>query len=211
MRRTMEDVAVVLTLLLAATNPGQAAINLELRPVHQSVSLGSQVDLGLYAASDNEAGQLLSAADVILGWEPGYLDLLGNSNAGAVLLLASGFPATDPYGLNESVPPQDGDGLYIAYAFGGQPVVATPAGTLLTTFQFQAVGLTSLTTVALLPAAGSPLGHTVVYDGTVPGLNVTGTLGSATVTIVPEPAAAVGLLLILAGGTRRRCPARAVR
>jgi hypothetical protein len=30
-------------------------------------------------------------------------------------------------------------------------------------------------------------GHTIVYDGTIPNTNKTGTLGSASITILPEP------------------------
>jgi hypothetical protein len=178
-----------------------ASINLDLRPLAQTVNLGDAVDVGLFAVSDSGVNQLMSAADVILGWNPTFLSLLGNDNTDAVPLLVSGFPATDPYGLNETVPPQDGDGLYLAYAFGGQPVAATPTGTLLTTFRFQTLVLTAETDVRVLPHAGSPVGSTVVYDGTTPGLYVTGSLGSAAVTIVPEPttfiALAVGVLAIV--------------
>lgn len=161
----------------------QANINLELRPVVQGAEPGSEVQIGLYAVSDSSANQLMAAADVIIGWDPAYLHLLGKTDVGAVPLLVSGFPYPDPYNLNEVVPPQDGDGFYIAYAYGGQPVAATPAGALLTTFRFQALAETPATQVLILPSAGSPLGHTVVYDGTTPGLGVTGTLGSATVAI----------------------------
>ncbi len=167
--------------VLSATALG--AIDLEFRPAAQGVFVGTVAEIGLYVVSDSTDDQLMAAADVILGWDPDYLRLLGNHQVGAVPLLVSGFPAGDPYGLNEVVPPQDGDGLYIAYALLGVPVVATPGGALLTTFRFEALAETSETVVAILPSAGSPLGHTVVYDGTVPGLDVTGTLGAAAVTV----------------------------
>src|SRR5436190_15817065 len=63
-------------------------------------------------------------------------------------------------------------------------IPATPAGTLLTTFQFHALAATSPSTIVnIVPSAGNPVGQTIVYDGTIPNTNVTGTLSSATITI----------------------------
>ena len=161
----------------------QGAINLELRPATMQIAKPlDEVRLGLYAVSDSEGNQLMAAADVIIGWNPTLLLLMGNDNTGAVPLLFSGFPANDTSHINEVIPPQDGNGLYVAWANFGQPVAATPSGTLLTTFQFRALALTPATVVAILPSAGSPVGCTTVY-GTAPGSVVTGTLGAATVVI----------------------------
>jgi len=173
--------AVVSSLAVAA--PAIGNINLEWRPVNQTADLGSEVAVGLYAVSDNEQTQLMAAADVIFGWDPQHLTLIGIDNTGAVPLLISILPVVDPYHLNEAIPPADGDGFYLAYAYLGQPVGATPQGVLLTTFVFQAIAETHDTQVRVLPSGGSPEGHTVVYDGTVPGLDVTGTLGQASVTV----------------------------
>jgi hypothetical protein len=158
-------------------------INLDLRPLVQAVEPGDEVRIGLYAVSDSDVNQFMSAADVILGWNPNFLRLLVNDNTGAVPLMVSGFPSIDPYHLNETTPPQDGDGLYLAYAYGGQPVAATPSGALLTTLRFTALAETTATEVLILPSAGSPVGHTVVYSGAIPGLDVTGTLGVASIVI----------------------------
>jgi len=185
-------------------SPVVANIGLEWRPSAQTVNVNDPVNIGLYAVSDSSADQLLSAADVIFSWDPVFLDLLGNDNTGGAPLLVSGFPAVEPYNLNESVPPQDGDGFYLAYAFLGSPVAATPAGTLLTTFQFLALAETPGTDVVVEQTGGSPQGHTAVYDGTVPALEVTGALGSATVTIVPEPSTLTCLALSLLAVIRRR-------
>jgi len=169
------------SLLLAA--PSAANISLEWRPADQTVPVASTVALGLYAVSDSEQIQLMAAADVIFGWDPESLTLIGVDNTGAVPLLFSGLPVVDPYHLNEALPPADGDGFYLAYAFLGQPVEATPEGVLLTTFLFQAISVTPQTVVDVLATGGSPQGHTVVYDGAVPGLDVTGSLGEAVVTV----------------------------
>ncbi len=179
-------VSLCLLVVAASATAVQANINLELRPATQTVAVGALVEIGLYAVSDDpEMDQLLAAMDVIIAWNPALLELSGIDDTGGPVLLFSGF-APDPYGLNEVIPPQDGDGIYSALAALGQPVPATPAGTLITTFQFSALATTSSTLVEILELAGDPEGHTVVLDGTVPNLDVTGTLGSAEVTIVCE-------------------------
>ena len=196
-------VGVLLVLAVCSSNSLYANINLEYRPGSQTVAVGQTVGIGLYAVSDDASVQTLSAVDLVFGWDPGFLDLLGLDPTGAAPLLSSAFPGADPFGLNESVPPQDGDGLYLALANLGSPVGATPGGTLLTTFQFQTLGVTAGTVVEMLVSGGSPARATTVFDGNVPNLDVTGTLGSASVAVIPGPASAV-LALIGIGVARRR-------
>ncbi len=175
--------------------PALANIDLEFRPPGQTASVGDTVNIGLYAVSDDETDQLLAAAQVIISWDPSYLQLLGNDDTGAVPLLSSGFPSNDPFNLNEVVPPQDGDGLYVAFALLGNPVPATPEGVLLTTFQFLALADTPQTPVDILESGGDPAGETIVFDGTVPNLDVTGTLIGSVVEIILEPLPNPTLLL----------------
>lgn len=202
--------AAVASILLAmgfSVSPVVAAIGLEFRPAGQTVNLGDTVGVGLYAVSDSSVDQLLSAADVIFGWDNAVLMLIGLDQTGAAPLLASFFPAGDPHGLNEAVPPADGDGLYTAWANLGSPVAATPAGTLLTTFLFSADALTPGTDLLILPSGGNPIGYTTVWDGTTANTPVTGTLQGAQITIVPEPASALLVVLgavVLTGVRRRR-------
>lgn len=183
--------------LIASASRARASINLEWRPSAQTVVVGGTVNVGFYAVSDSGSDQLLSAVDAIFAWDPAFLQLLGVNNTGAEPLLFSGFAVNDFSNLNEIVPPQDGDGFYQAFAFLGTPVAATPAGTLLTTFQFQALSETPSTPISVLASGGSPVGNTVVFDGVTPNTPVTGTLGGATVAIIPEPAS---LMLVLLGG-----------
>jgi hypothetical protein len=188
--------------------PAGAAIDLEFRPQQQTVMVGETVGLGLYAVS--ESSQSFSAIQAIFAWQPGHLQLLGLDETGSVGLLSSAFPVGDPFGLNEVVPPQDGDGLYLALAFLGVPIDATPQGTLITTFQFAALNAVDETIVGFLATGGNPPGETIVFDGEVPNFDVTGQLLGATVQIViPAP----GTLIILsvcswlapaAHGRRRR-------
>ncbi|HVP10587.1 MAG TPA: hypothetical protein VMV94_05275 [Phycisphaerae bacterium] len=182
-------------LLAAGLAPPQAAgevlINLEWRPAAQTAVVGGEVDIGLYAVCDQGESQLFRAADVVFTWSPTYLHLIGLSQTGAVPLLSSVFPAHDPYGLNEVVPPQDGDGYYRAFANLGSPVTVTDVGSLLTTFRFTALTMTPLTIVDIADSGGSPPPYvldTRVLGGSEAGTVVTGTLGSAGIEIVPEPA-----------------------
>jgi len=171
-------------LLLATftTLSAHGNIDLEWRPTAQTVAVGDSVDLALYAVSDSDEDQLLSVVEVIFTWDATYLELLGLDQDGAVDLASSGFPTSGDCDLNELVPPEDGDGLYQAWANFGEPVPATPEGTLLTTFQFEAlVGTIEPSGVLMLSSNGAC--RTVVVDGVIPGWDVTGALGSATATI----------------------------
>ncbi len=188
--------------VLSAAVPAWASINLEFRTTSPWV-VGDTVEVGLYAVSDDDSYvQSFSAIRAVFSWDPTYLDLIGVDQTGAVDLLSSGFPADDAWGLNEVVPPQDGDGLYQGLAMFGQPVEATVAGVLVTTFQFEALSPTPATPLDILVEGGSPPITTLITDGVVPGLDVTGALVGASVTIVPEPAAMALLLggvLVLLG------------
>ena len=177
----------------------QANINLEFRAVNETVIVGQPVNLGLYAVSDDETDQLLAAAQVIFAWDQSVLQLLGLDNSGAVELLSSSFPVGDPFNLNEQVPPQDGDGLYVALALLGDSVAATPEGTLLTTFQFQAIAPSAATPIDILPFGGKPEGDTIVLDGVVPNLDVTGTLTGTEVQVLAESEAVTLTLHVISG------------
>jgi hypothetical protein len=160
-----------------------ADVNLELRVTDPSVGVGELVSVGLYAVSDSEVSQLVSAIQMVLAWDPAHLDLMGINQAGAVPLLLSYFPPNDVFGLNETTPPQDGDGFYAALGQLGNPLPATPAGTLITTFQFQALADTASTSVEIQPSGGKPATETVVFSGVVPNLDITGDLIGAKVVI----------------------------
>lgn len=198
----------VISAVVAAAATGHAAANIgiEFRPPLSTVSVGNTVSIGVYAVSDSASPQGLSAAQIIFNWQPSMLQMLSNSNTGAASLISSGFPAPDPYGLNELSLPQDGNAIYVGLATFGSPVLATPAGTLLTTLRFTAMAITPLTPISILTSAGSPSGATTVFDGAVPNLPVTGTLTGANVTIIPTPATLLGLGVagVVAAGRRRR-------
>jgi len=191
-----------LALALTST-PTVAAINLELRPLNQVVFVGDTIDVGLYAVSDDPSVQNSAAIEAILNWNIGFMQLLAADQTGATPFLAAGF-LPDSYNLNTSL--ADGDAMFIGLAPFSGTIPSTPAGTLLSTFQFLALAPTPATPVDIPAFGGSPVGATVVYDGTIPNFSVTGTLTGASITIlaIPAPGAVVMLGLAMLGTRRRR-------
>jgi hypothetical protein len=159
-------------------------IDLEWRPAAQMVSVGDTVSIGLYAVSDDDTDQSISAMDVILTWDPDFLELQGVNNNGPYEWLSSGFPDDSGLdGLNNTW--LDGNALYQALAQLGEPAYATPEGLLVTTVEFVALHRTPAgqTTELNILAELGQYSQTRVFDGEIPGYDVTGTLGSAAVTI----------------------------
>jgi hypothetical protein len=194
----------VLTLLLAP-RAADANINLELRPVAQTAFVSSIFNVDLYAVSDSLVNQTLSAAQVIITWNPAFVQYFSLDNTGTPML--SSTVRGDPYGLNTSL--TDGDLIWVGFAppGAGNAVPATPLGTFLTRFRFQALAPTFPGTTPIdIAATGGNGGHTIVFDGTTPNLPVTGSLHGAVVTVIaPAPGALAALLggLLMAGRRRR--------
>jgi len=148
------------------------------------VLVGETVAIGLYAVSDDGNEQTSSAMNVILDWDPDALELVGVINNGPYSWLFSGF--TDDSGLdglNDSF--LDGDALYTAFGQLGDPAVVTADGLLVTTVEFVALAESPATTITI-PEERGLFTRSRVCDGEVPGLEVQGTLGSTTITIVGE-------------------------
>ncbi len=179
---------VALVVGAAIGSAAQADIDLELRVTTPVVYVGDQFVVGLYAVSDHPVDdQTFSAMEVVLGWDTGSVQLVQLLGDGDVDLIIEGFPVTGSNGLNEVEPPQDGDGLYIAWAQPGMPAVATPSGTLVTTFLFDALTINPAAEISILESGGSPEIDTTVFSGTIPNLSVTGTLEGVEVDIRPIP------------------------
>ncbi|MDY7107449.1 MAG: GC-type dockerin domain-anchored protein [Planctomycetota bacterium] len=171
---------------LLAGSTASANIDLEWRAEDAVVEVGETARVGLYAVWDGGEHDSFSAMDVIFAWDPQHLQFQGIDDTGGVELLRSEVPYPHPSGLNEADPPQDGDGLYIAWAPLGHPVHATVEGVLVTTFLFDALETTPSTEVGFIEEWGSdPVYYTRVIDGEIPGLDITGALIATTVEIVP--------------------------
>lgn len=175
-------VRTVLGLLLSSAVALEAygqTISLEWRPASQTIVVGSNVSIGLYAVADGPGGIPISVMDVIVQWDPSFLDLVGINNNGPYTWLASGFPGVGDSGLNATF--ADGDAFYNAQSQLGNPAVASPAGLLITTFEFVTLNETPSTKLFIPETLGGA--ETIIING-IPGLDVHGSLGNATVRIV---------------------------
>ncbi len=180
-RRLRRALPTMLAGMLLA-GPALANINLDFRPITEPCA-ARDLTVSLYAVSDNDQNQSIAAMDVILQWDPLVLQLMGIDNSGPYPYswLFSGFSNDQGLdGLNNTW--ADGNALYTALAQLGNPPVpawATPEGLLVVTFKFKKLQVGSPTLLEMLPSFGL-YSHTVVYDGFIPGLIVTGTLDAET-------------------------------
>ena len=176
--------------LLATAAFAYSTIALSLHGPTAPVVVNQTIDVKLRATQEAPTfvGQNFVAIDCILQWNPADLKLLGLTSTGSVSLLSSYFPtpANDYTGINEVSPPQDGTGLYYGLAPLGNPVQVSTTGVQVTTFRFKVLRPFTSSTVAILPELTVTVpADTAVYDGTVPGLNVSGTLSGAVVVQTP--------------------------
>ncbi len=137
------------------------------------------MEVGLYAVSDDLTDQSIGALDVILNWNGGFLGYQGFTADGPYNWNSIGFPDDSAFdNLNGSF--ADGNAYFQAWAqFPPEaPALATSAGLLIATFEFEALAETVSTSLTI-PADSGSYTHTAIWDGETPGLNVTGDLGSA--------------------------------
>lgn len=173
-----------MTIAAAAVSSAHAdSLGLVLRPAASLVTTGQIVEVkllvhhefvGPYVAPQ---AQSFLALDVILEWDPAKLRFLGLTSTGSIPMLFSYLPSpTQDYtGLNEYNPPRDGDLFYTGATPLGQPRNVSESDAQVTSFRFQVVGTWASTQVRVLPSKTvASYAETIVYDGTVPGLGVTG-------------------------------------
>lgn len=181
-------IATVAAWTLSTPTFADSQINLSLTGPIGNVTTNQTIDVKLRATRQPIAsfiGEGFVAIDMVLAWNPADLQLLGLTQSGSVQLLSSQFPSpTNDYtGINESSPPADGDALYSAFAPLGAPVMVPLNGVQVTTFRFKVKRHFESTQVQILPTLTRiATADTAVYDSTIPGLNVLGTLAPATVT-----------------------------
>lgn len=166
-------------------------INLSLAGPTTPVVVNQTIDVKLRATQeplDNFVGQSFVAIDCIIRWDPAKLQLLGVNTTGSVPLLSSylPLPANDYTGINEASPPADGTALYYGLAPLGGPIAVPLTGVQITTFRFKVKTQFTASTVEILPTLTVAVpADTMVYDGTVPGLDVLGTVAGAVISQVP--------------------------
>ncbi len=169
----------------------QYLIDLSLVGPTGNVIVGQTIDVKLRAtrvAKQSFIGSSFIGIDCILDWNPKHFTLMGLANAGSVPLMASYFPspASDYTGINELAIPRDGDALYYAIAGFGSPVQVPTTGVQVTTFRMKVISPFTSSAINILPTltVDAPA-DTIVYDGTVPGLDVVGALHSAIINQIP--------------------------
>ncbi len=175
------SVLVFSVILLGAA--AQADVDLEWQVENQGAPVGETVRIDFYAVADNGGGsEPFVSLQAIVVWDPDFLRLLGVDDSDSPYdWMLSGFPSdAHADGLNDTF--DDGDAYYAALANFGELPEATPEGLLVTTFEFEALAATEGTDVVLLAEYGD-YSVTAVYDDEVPGYNIVGDLGSATVEI----------------------------
>jgi hypothetical protein len=147
--------------------------------------------------SDNETDQIVRGVQVILLWDSSYLSLADLEHNGPYTWQFSAFFDDSPAdGLNADcgpavfcdpytgLPYNDGNAYYQAGASFYEDAYATPEGLLVVSFVFDALAYTPATEVSI-PGAFGEYTTTQVF-GEEPGEEVTGTLGSAPVTVHPQ-------------------------
>ena len=169
---------------LWCTTSALGHVNLEFRPTQSDGTPGQVWQVGLYAVSDDQTNQMVRAVQVILEWDPQYLQLDQANpciNNGPYPWFMSGFFSdSGADGLNNTW--TDGNAYYQAVGNFSSPAYATPVGLLITTFQFHLL-MHTLGTELHTPSAAGQYTHTEVY-GEQPGQNIIGTHGGATIKIL---------------------------
>lgn len=160
---------------IGATTVRGETISMVLTTDTPTVCTGDLVEIDFILVSDGRGAEPFDTTDVIVGWDPAHLELVGHddTNADAVWFL-SGF-LNDPDGVNDDL--TDGDAIYSALAQPGNTVAALPSGTTITTLQFLALADIALTEVEMRASVGTSGESRVLLAGT----NLTGALGAPVV------------------------------
>lgn len=175
----MKRIITALCLFIFAA-PALANVNIEFRAQAPVVAVNDDVLVGLYLTSNSVVNEAASAADVVFTWDATKLQFQGLDNTGGPSVTFSGLPTQSSLNANLS----DGDGFYLLLGQFGNPLIATPQGTFVTTFKFKALAGTAGTTVTAIASGGSnPVQASRVLDGWTPNTNITGSLVPAQVAI----------------------------
>lgn len=184
---TLARVMSVVLSLTACSPAAMADVNVALRSERPAVLAGETVRLRLILTADSDSPEAFASLKIILNWDPTQLHLLGEDRTGGVPLMSTGFPRRDPSNLNEADIPQDGDAVYVVFAELGNPVQVDLEGAFITTFLFQTLEPSPAAAVVIPVSDGVPPTLSVVYDGFIPNLHITGDLTGAQVPVFEHP------------------------
>ena len=174
-----------LALGLAATcmlaTPLLADIEVSLQTDSSGAAVGETVKFKCFFSSPTP--HEYCCATIALDWDPERLRLIGANQDGAEGTQMAWWPEMSvPWTLNEEVPPQDGTGLYIVLGALGSDQAADADGSLVTTFEFETLA-PGIAEVGLGFEGPGIEDATIVWDGVVPNLQVTGELVGGSVTV----------------------------
>ena len=158
-------------------------VNVELQPISHIVEIGDVFDVGLFAVSTVGPPVRIRTADVILTWDPQVLRLVDEIPLRPSPWQGAGFLLGDTSGINESIPPQDGTGRWVAEASDRFPVVATVRGARMATFRFRVVGPGRRSLITVASSGGRPLTFTSLTGVARERRELVACLGQATVNV----------------------------
>lgn len=180
----------------SGTLTSPSVVNLTWSPAIQTVQVGQSALIDLVATADTCMDQPVGGIDAILNWDRDDLELLRRIRPVPSLWLSSDFP--NDSGLDRlnadcgedlfcnpftNDPFNDGTALYQAVQSFQTGVVVPPSGVVVVTFEFQALRGSHGTSITIPPTAGFFTESRVLGAGVDLGVDVTGTLGSATILI----------------------------
>jgi len=177
--------------LLAAPVAGSVRagpVDLRLEASSQTVMVGDFVDVTLVLDAGAGSPQQVSAMDVILNYDPGYLSLQSAADPSGQWLVSGFLPDLD--GINTDI--ADGSAIFTALA----PVSALPAAApLLHVAMFRLLALAPTPAAALhMPGTMGAFGETRVFGEGVQN-NITGDhSGITSIRIIPEPTGGLSLV-----------------
>lgn len=174
------------------TDPN-AKIDLSLVPSTNQVELDQTFEVSLMMNAQTTP-QRYFVSDIIFGWNPNELEFVGISHENShpfIMLPISGLPYCPPgqstgcgdfYGINEVLPPVDGNGLYQGYGQLGEVWIVDSQPVQIVKFIFKVIAPFETTEISFIPQLTVNYPHsTRVYGSYIPGLEVTGTLTNAVV------------------------------
>ena len=80
-------------------------INHVLRPFMSNVAVGDEIDIGVFAVSDDGVDRNINDLEFVLNWDPALMRLLAQTPPAPNFWNAHGFLQGDEFGLNESIKP----------------------------------------------------------------------------------------------------------
>ena len=186
--RGVSLLAAASTLLAVSAAQAQSIVDLRLVGPATPIIPGQVFEVKLRAERQDPAlAASFVAIDCIVGWNPAEVQFLSMTTTGSTALTQSYLPtvANDYTGINEVIPPADGNLLYYALAPLGAPKQVPVAGLQVVTFRFQSLASSTFTSTPITVIDNLNIAYpteTIVYDGVVPGVDDFGIGYAANIT-----------------------------